>query len=77
MINETSESLFSQKQQIGADCSKMKKCMCGMYIKSTACWVKTSADEMLKYFIFSQKIGSGISCKLAPQEQIKIPQLFI
>ena len=31
----------------------------------TKCWVKISADNILKYF--SQKIGFGILCKLSPK----------
>ena len=35
-----------------------------------ACWVKTSADDILKYFsYFSQKKGFHISCKLSPRRQ--------
>ena len=38
-----------------------------------ACWVKNSADDILKYFShFSQKICFDILCKLSPKETICI-----
>ena len=35
-------------------------------IECSACWVKNSGDDILKYI--SQKVGFDISCKLSPQE---------
>ena len=38
---------------------------------SMVCWVKNSADDILKWFLtFSQKTGFDISCKLSPMGTI-------
>ena len=35
--------------------------------KCLACWIKISAEDILKYYsYFSKKIGFDISCKLSP-----------
>ena len=50
---------------------QLKVCITNSY--HIACWVKLSADDILKYIpYFSQKTEFGISCKLSPQETICI-----
>ena len=45
--------------------------------KHLVCWVKISADNILKYFLyFPQKIGFDISCKLSPNLHEKSVPIF-
>ena len=50
--------------------------ICFIKLYRFACGVKTSADDILKYF--SEKIGFDNSCKLSPSETIcmKCQNLF-
>ena len=53
--------------------------MLELCFKCLAHWIKFSAEEILKYFLYiSQKTGFDISCKLSPVETfcMKCPILF-
>ena len=49
-------------------CGKVRQITGILSLLRLACWVKISADYILKYFLYlSQKIGFGIPCKLSPR----------
>ena len=44
--------------------------LCVIFINALQAGYKNSADNILKYFYFSQKIGFDISCKLTHKEML-------